>query len=140
LSGLRRWAFPSSATGRLGSRPSGAPTRATSSSGASPTQKRSRPSCALTIGSATGAASWSPTRSLPPSNWTPELHERLLADALAAADRRRVRGKEVTPFLLEHIVRSSGGASLTVNLDLVENNVRVAGDIARAWCAAGDQR
>lgn len=71
----------------------------------------------------------------PDKQLDPDLHERLLAEALAAADRQRIRGKEVTPFLLEYIVRASGGKSLTVNLDLVENNVRVAGDIARSWCA-----
>jgi pseudouridine-5'-phosphate glycosidase len=46
-----------------------------------------------------------------------------------------VTGKAVTPFLLLKIVELSGGRSLEVNLDLARNNVRVAGEIATAWCA-----
>jgi pseudouridine-5'-phosphate glycosidase len=45
-----------------------------------------------------------------------------------------VRGKAVTPYLLGYIVEASGGRSLEVNLDLARNNIRVAGDIATAWC------
>ena len=44
-------------------------------------------------------------------------------------------GKAVTPFLLGTIVELSEGRSLEVNLDLARNNVRVAGEIARAWAA-----
>jgi pseudouridine-5'-phosphate glycosidase len=43
-----------------------------------------------------------------------------------------VRGKEVTPFLLQFIVEASGGRSLEVNLSLARNNVSVAGEIARS--------
>jgi pseudouridine-5'-phosphate glycosidase len=37
--------------------------------------------------------------------------------------------------LLGFIVEESGGKSLEVNLDLARNNVRVAGEIAKAWAA-----
>ena len=67
--------------------------------------------------------------------WDPEEHDRVLADAFAAADAAGVRGKAVTPFLLGYIVNASGGRSLEVNLDLARNNVRVAADIATAWSA-----
>lgn len=67
--------------------------------------------------------------------WDPAEHDRVLAEAFAAAEAAGVRGKAVTPFLLGFIVEASGGASLEVNLDLARNNVRVAGEIAREWAA-----
>ena len=65
--------------------------------------------------------------------WDPAEHDRVLAEAFAAADAAGVRGKAVTPFLLGFIVEASGGRSLEVNLDLARNNVRVAGQIATEW-------
>jgi pseudouridylate synthase len=67
--------------------------------------------------------------------WDPTEHDRVLAEAFAAAEAAGVRGKAVTPFLLSFIVTASGGRSLEVNLDLARNNVRVAGQIATAWSA-----
>jgi len=67
--------------------------------------------------------------------WDPADHDRVLAQAFAAAETAGVRGKAVTPFLLSFIVDASGGRSLDVNLDLARNNVRVAADIAAAWSA-----
>lgn len=67
--------------------------------------------------------------------WDPAEHDRVLAEAFAAAEVAGVRGKAVTPFLLGFIVDASGGRSLEVNLDLARNNVRVAADIATAWSA-----
>jgi pseudouridine-5'-phosphate glycosidase len=61
------------------------------------------------------------------------VHDRILGDALAEADRRGIRGNEVTPFLLGYVLEKSGGDSLRVNLDLVTNNVAVATEIAVAW-------
>ena len=63
----------------------------------------------------------------------PETHDRLLAEALAAADQEGVHGKAVTPFLLDHIYQASGGASLEANIWAVRNNVALAARIARAW-------
>lgn len=67
--------------------------------------------------------------------WDPAEHDRVLAQAFAAADDAGVRGKAVTPFLLGYIVEASGGRSLEVNLDLARNNVATAGRIATAWAA-----
>ena len=67
--------------------------------------------------------------------WDPAEHDRVLAEAFAAAEAAGVRGKAVTPFLLGFIVDASGGRSLEVNLDLARNNVRVAAGIATAWAA-----
>jgi len=63
----------------------------------------------------------------------PELHERLLTEALAAAERAGVTGKPVTPFLLDHFQRASAGASLEANIHAVRGNVDVAAAIATAW-------
>jgi pseudouridine-5'-phosphate glycosidase len=65
--------------------------------------------------------------------WDPAEHDRVLEEALAAADEAGVHGKAVTPFLLSYIVKASEGRSLEVNLDLARNNVRVAGMIATEW-------
>jgi pseudouridine-5'-phosphate glycosidase len=59
-----------------------------------------------------------------------ELHERVIADALAAADAAGARGKDVTPFILGHLHEASGGASLEVNVRLVLRNAELAGQIA----------
>ncbi|GAA3466732.1 pseudouridine-5'-phosphate glycosidase [Nonomuraea roseola] len=63
----------------------------------------------------------------------PVLHDRVLAEALAAAEREGVTGQAITPFLLSYLVRGTDGASLEANLAAVRGNVRVAGDIAVAW-------
>ncbi|CAN5576570.1 pseudouridine-5'-phosphate glycosidase [soil metagenome] len=63
----------------------------------------------------------------------PEVHDSALDAALAAACDQGVRGKQVTPFLLSEMVQATGGRSLDVNLQIVRNNVALAGEIARAW-------
>jgi pseudouridine-5'-phosphate glycosidase len=66
----------------------------------------------------------------------PELHARVLADALNACEAEGVRGQAVTPFLLGYLVRHTEGASLSANLAAVRGNVRLAGRIAAAWAGA----
>ncbi|GHF31119.1 pseudouridine-5'-phosphate glycosidase [Streptomyces fumanus] len=63
----------------------------------------------------------------------PELHARVLADALHACAREGVTGQAVTPFLLDHLVRHTDGASLNANLAAVRGNVRLAARVATAW-------
>ena len=68
----------------------------------------------------------------------PELHQRVLTSAIAAADAAGVRGKDVTPFLLDHFHRETHGASLTANVALVRANARLAAAIAvELRCPAG---
>ena len=67
--------------------------------------------------------------------WDPIEHDRVLIEALAAADAAGMHGKAVTPFLLGYIVDASEGRSLEVNLDLARNNVRLAAQIAIEWSA-----
>jgi pseudouridine-5'-phosphate glycosidase len=63
----------------------------------------------------------------------PALHDRLLGEALAAAEARSIRGKEITPFLLEYIHEHTGRTSVSVNLEIVRGNCRLGAGIARAW-------
>jgi len=65
----------------------------------------------------------------------PGVHDRLLAEALEAADAASVRGKDVTPFLLDYIHEHTGGTSVAVNLDIVRGSCRLGSEIARAWSA-----
>lgn len=66
----------------------------------------------------------------------PALHARVLADALRACEEAGVTGQGVTPFLLDHLVRHTDGASLSANLAAVRGNVRLAARIATAWAGA----
>jgi pseudouridylate synthase len=65
----------------------------------------------------------------------PALHDRLLAEALKAADGASVRGKDITPFLLDYIHEHTGRTSVAVNLEIVRGNCRLGAEIARAWSA-----
>lgn len=55
----------------------------------------------------------------------------VLAAALEEAERRGITGAELTPFLLSRMAEHSGGATLRANIALLENNARVAAQIAR---------
>jgi pseudouridylate synthase len=71
---------------------------------------------------------------LPPDKQLePARHDRALSEALAAADSAGIRGKAVTPFLLDCMRRATGGASVAVNLDVARGNIALAGQIAAAW-------
>ena len=62
-----------------------------------------------------------------------EEMERVIAEALAEAERQGVRGKEVTPFLLTAVARRTEGRSLEANVALLRNNARVAARVAAAY-------
>jgi pseudouridine-5'-phosphate glycosidase len=79
-----------------------------------------------------GAASGVIVAVPPPSPLPRAEIETALAAALRAATRRKLPGKEVTPFLLAALADATGGRTRAANLDLLENNARVAADIARA--------
>jgi pseudouridine-5'-phosphate glycosidase len=59
-------------------------------------------------------------------------HGRVLAEGLAELESAGIRGKQVTPFLLEYFHRETGGASLDTNVALVLDNARVAAAVAVA--------
>ena len=65
----------------------------------------------------------------------PAVHDRLLAEALEAAETSGVRGKHVTPFLLDYVHQHTGRTSVDVNLEIVRRNCALGAEIARAWAA-----
>lgn len=60
-----------------------------------------------------------------------ELYDRSLAQALRDADARGVRGREVTPFLLERLRALTEGASVFSNRALLRANAALAGRLAK---------
>lgn len=60
-----------------------------------------------------------------------DLLQRVLDDSLAEAERQRIAGRDLTPFLLARMAEQSAGATLQANIALLENNARVAAQIAR---------
>lgn len=50
--------------------------------------------------------------------------------ALEAAAQQNVKGKDVTPFLLQHIAGHTRGESLEANIALILNNAKVGSEIA----------
>jgi pseudouridine-5'-phosphate glycosidase len=59
-----------------------------------------------------------------------EIYDRALTDALADAAERRVRGRDVTPYLLERMRLLTEGESVAVNQSLLVNNALLAADLA----------
>ena len=61
-----------------------------------------------------------------------EVMEAALAEGLEAAKSRGIGGQAITPFLLDHLRKSTGGESLRANRALVVANARLAGELAAA--------
>ena len=82
------------------------------------------------LGGATGIVVANP---IPSEHEMPEgLYEPALERALAEATEREVRGRAVTPFLLERLRSLTEGRSVFSNLALLRNNARLAAQLARA--------
>jgi pseudouridylate synthase len=62
--------------------------------------------------------------------------EPLVEEALAAAAAGGVTGQAVTPFVLAHLHRESGGRTEAANKALVAQNARLAGEVALEIAAA----
>jgi len=72
----------------------------------------------------------------PAENALPRVEiEALIAGAVAAAETAGIRGKVLTPFLLEQLARNSGGKTLQTNMALLVANARLAASIAVAYSA-----
>lgn len=54
--------------------------------------------------------------------------------ALQAASDKKIKGKEVTPFLLQWIAKHTHGESLEANIALIKNNAKLGAEIAFAFC------
>jgi pseudouridine-5'-phosphate glycosidase len=59
-----------------------------------------------------------------------ELIEGAISQALLDAERKGVRGKDLTPFMLPRVSQLTGDASKAANIALLKNNARVAAQIA----------
>jgi pseudouridine-5'-phosphate glycosidase len=66
-----------------------------------------------------------------------DVYESALAEALGDASRKGVRGRDVTPFLLDRLRELTAGKSVFSNLELLRNNARLAARLAVAMTAAG---
>jgi pseudouridylate synthase len=62
----------------------------------------------------------------------PDLHAKTLASGLDAAEREQIKGKAVTPFLLEYFHNHTSGESLRVNIEIIKSNAALAAQIAAA--------
>jgi pseudouridylate synthase len=65
----------------------------------------------------------------------PGVLDDAMGEALALAAERGIRGKAVSPFLLDRIQQVTGGASVEVNLSIARGNIELAGQIATSWAA-----
>jgi pseudouridine-5'-phosphate glycosidase len=61
-----------------------------------------------------------------------EIYEAAIAAALAAVEAAEIRGRDVTPFLLDRMRAFTGGASVAVNRALLAHNAQVAAALAVA--------
>jgi pseudouridine-5'-phosphate glycosidase len=58
--------------------------------------------------------------------------EKILRESLKLVDEKKITGKEITPFLLLQMAEKSAGKTLTANIALLENNARIAAQVAVA--------
>jgi pseudouridine-5'-phosphate glycosidase len=56
----------------------------------------------------------------------------LIDEALAEAHAQGIGGQAVTPYVLSYLHRESGGRTQRANRDLIAQNARLAGEIARS--------
>jgi len=54
----------------------------------------------------------------------------MIEEAVRAAEKEGIKGKRLTPYLLNKIKELTGGKSLKANIELVKNNARLAAKIA----------
>jgi pseudouridine-5'-phosphate glycosidase len=65
----------------------------------------------------------------------PGVLDDAMGEALALASEQGIRGKAVSPFLLDRIQQATGGVSVDVNLNIARGNIELAGQIATSWAA-----
>ncbi|MCY7346417.1 MAG: pseudouridine-5'-phosphate glycosidase [Pyrinomonadaceae bacterium] len=58
--------------------------------------------------------------------------EKIIAEALKLAAENNISGKETTPFLLSQMSSMSAGKTLAANIALLENNAKIAAQVAAA--------
>jgi pseudouridylate synthase len=59
-----------------------------------------------------------------------DLLDKILQESLQLADEQGISGKDVTPFLLSQMSEKSEGQTIKANIALLENNARIAAQVA----------
>jgi pseudouridine-5'-phosphate glycosidase len=59
--------------------------------------------------------------------------DKTIENAIEEAKRRKIKGKELTPFLLSKINELTKGESLKANIELVYNNAQLGAEIAKEF-------
>jgi len=63
-----------------------------------------------------------------------EYMNEMIEEAVRAAEKEGIKGKKLTPYLLNKIKELTGGKSLQANIELIKDNARVAAKIAKEFC------
>ena len=63
----------------------------------------------------------------------PNEMEIYIEKALKEAGKKKIAGKDVTPFLLKYIADHTGGESLDANIALIKNNAKLGAELAVAY-------
>jgi len=63
----------------------------------------------------------------------PHEMEIYIERALKTASKKKIAGKDVTPFLLKYIADHTGGESLEANIALIKNNAKLGAELAVAY-------
>ncbi len=71
---------------------------------------------------------------------SPDVLQRVLDQSLNEADKSGIGGRELTPFLLARMAEKSEGSTLRANIALLENNAKVAAQIAGALSVVSEAR
>ncbi|MBS4043947.1 MAG: pseudouridine-5'-phosphate glycosidase [Chitinophagaceae bacterium] len=58
--------------------------------------------------------------------------EKYIQQALKTADEKNIKGKDVTPFILQFIAQETSGESLSANIALIKNNAKLGAEIAQS--------
>jgi pseudouridine-5'-phosphate glycosidase len=86
--------------------------------------------CHLSLGLGTGVLIANAIPAVDEMPW--ELYGRAIDVALSDAEKRGIRGRALTPFLLDRMRVLTGGESVRVNVALLRHNARVAASLAVA--------
>ncbi len=59
------------------------------------------------------------------------IMEKHIQQALKSADEKNIKGKNITPFILQYIAQETSGESLAANIALIKNNAKLGAEIAK---------
>lgn len=63
-----------------------------------------------------------------------EYIEKFINAAVDEANKKNIKGKDTTPFLLKAIADATSGKSLKANISLIYNNAKIGAKIAKEYC------